>query len=257
MKIEKVVLVYFSPTGGTQKVVRTLGKCWEVKTQEIDLSEPKTDYGKFHLSRDTFCIIGVPSFGGRVPAAAAERLAKIKADQTPAMIVTAYGNRAYDDTLQELKECAKEAGFCVTAAVAAATEHSIMRQYGAGRPDKIDRRQLAEFGKTVKERIVTSDRLTQAEVKRSSPYRKYSGVPLKPAASKGCTQCGLCARKCPVSAIPVENCRKTDKGKCISCMRCIQICPQKVRNVNKLILKMAGWKVKKVCQGRKQNELYQ
>lgn len=257
VKIEKVVLIYFSPTGGTQRVVRTLGKCWETKPQEIDLSDTKKDFGTYHLSGDTFCIIGVPSFGGRVPAAALERITKIRADRSPALITAAYGNRDYEDTLLELKECAEKAGFCVTAAVAAVTEHSIVREYGTGRPDKNDRRQLAEFGKTVRERILKSDSLTEAGVKGSSPYRKYSGVPLKPKAGKGCTQCGLCARKCPVSAIPVDNCRKTDRETCISCMRCVQICPQKVRSVNGVMQKIARWKLKKVCRVRKQNELYQ
>nr|WP_275891350.1 4Fe-4S binding protein [Ruminococcus sp. OA3] len=250
-------MIYFSPTGGTQKVVRTLGKCWESKPQEIDLTDSKTEYGRYHVSGDTFCIIGVPSFGGRVPAPALERIAKIRADKSPALIVTAYGNRDYDDTLLELKECAGKAGFCVTAAVSAVTEHSITRQYGTGRPDKNDRRQLAEFGKTVRERILKSEDLTEVRVKGSSPYRKYSGVPLKPKAGRGCTQCGLCARKCPVSAIPVDNCRKTDRKTCISCMRCVQVCPQKVRTVNGVLLKIAGRKLRKVCRIRKQNELYQ
>ena len=53
-----------------------------------------------------------------------------------------YGNRAYDDTLLELKTRLKRAGFRCAAAVAAVAEHSIMCQFATGRPDPGD---LAEY----------------------------------------------------------------------------------------------------------------
>ncbi|MFR8339891.1 MAG: hypothetical protein ACLVAW_26230 [Eisenbergiella massiliensis] len=39
-------------------------------------------------------------------------------------------------------------------------------------------------------------------------------------------------------------------------MRCIQICPVKARSLNKAVLSVAGCSMKKVCSGRKKNELY-
>ena len=257
VKIEKVVLIYFSPTGGTQRVVRTLGKCWETKPQEIDLSDTKKDFGTYHLSGDTFCIIGVPSFGGRVPAAALERITKIRADRSPALITAAYGNRDYEDTLLELKECAEKAGFCVTAAVAAVTEHSIVREYGTGRPDKNDRRQLAEFGKTVRERILKSDSLTEAGVKGSSPYRKYSGVPLKPKAGKGCTQCGLCAKEMSCVGDTCGQLPENRQGNMYFLYAMCSDLSAESSKCERRDAKIARWKLKKVCRVRKQNELYQ
>ena len=140
----KLYTVYFSPTGGTKKVLDELVKEWLIndgapdesgKTStelvEIDLSD-RTRSGAFlsHATpgREDFCIIAVPSFGGRVPAAALERLTQLKAGHTPAVLVAAYGNRACDDTLLELQEAAEHSGFCPVAAIAAVTEHSIMHQ---------------------------------------------------------------------------------------------------------------------------------
>jgi Dissimilatory sulfite reductase (desulfoviridin), alpha and beta subunits len=79
---------------------------------------------------------------------------------------------------------------------------------------------------------------------------------MKPRTDKTCQQCGLCARKCPVGAIPLGNPSKTDAGKCISCMRCIVVCPQKARSVSKTLLAAGSLKMKKVCSVRKGNELF-
>ena len=51
-----------------------------------------------------------------------------------------------------------------------------------------------------------------------------------------CRRCGLCAAKCPVRAIPEEAPNKTDDKKCVTCMRCVKICPQGARSLNKLLL---------------------
>ena len=56
-----------------------------------------------------------------------------------------YGNRAYEDTLVEMEDAAKECGFNVIAAISAIAEHSIMHQYATNRPDKEDEKQLANL----------------------------------------------------------------------------------------------------------------
>ncbi|MEE1192166.1 MAG: 4Fe-4S binding protein [Blautia sp.] len=79
---------------------------------------------------------------------------------------------------------------------------------------------------------------------------------LKPKAGKACTECGLCARLCPVGAISAQELKKTDKSKCISCMRCVVNCPVHARKVSKLKVKLASAKMKKACIDRKENQLF-
>lgn len=55
-----------------------------------------------------------------------------------------------------------------------------------------------------------------------------------PVASKHCTACGLCAKKCPIGTINIHEPRKTDKEKCIGCMRCVRVCPQRARHTLKI-----------------------
>ena len=250
-----VYFLYFSPTGGTKKVMDILNGVLKAG-QAIDLSIPDADYGQFKFTKDDVCLIGVPSFGGRVPDVVLEHMKTIQAEQTPAVIVSVFGNRDYDDTLLELKEAAKNCGFTVFAAVAAVAEHSIMREYGAGRPDEEDRKELEQFANHIQERLMSADLLKDVEVPGKFPYREYHGVPFKPTAGKKCTGCGLCVRLCPVQAIPAGNPASVDEKKCISCMRCINVCPENARGVNKLLLMGATKKMQKVCGSRKKNELF-
>ena len=70
------------------------------------------------------------------------------------------------------------------------------------------------------------------------------------------TSCGLCAQKCPADAIPPDNCKTTDKTKCISCMRCVSLCPVHAREVNPVMTAVAAKILKKSCTQEKANELF-
>ena len=203
-------------------------------------------------------IFGVPSYGGRVPAPAAERFRNLKGQKTPIILLTAFGNRDYDDTLLEMKDLAEEQGFVPAAAVAAAAEHSIMRQYAEGRPDSRDKSELTDFAVKIREKIEQTEdteRVSELSVKGNRPYREYNGVPMKPSAGKQCKKCGLCARLCPAGAIPAEHPEETVKKMCISCMRCIAVCPEHARSISRPMLLAASMKLKKECSERKRNEL--
>ena len=88
------------------------------------------------------------------------------------------------------------------------------------------------------------------------PYVEMGGVPFKPKASKKCIDCGLCAKKCPTGAIPMDNFKITDKDKCITCMRCVEICPTDARDFPEILLKGAFMVMKAKFERRKPNKLY-
>lgn len=252
----KIYNIYFSPTGGTKKVADMLGSAWREEKQEIDLSVFGKDYTGYVFEKEDICIVGVPSFGGRVPEAALNALGQMKGCGARAVLAAVYGNRDFDDTLLELKEALTDAGFRCAAASAAVVEHSVMRQFGAGRPDEKDRAELQAFSKKIKEKLDGQAEGKSVSVPGNKPYRSYSGIPLKPKAGKSCTKCGICAAKCPAGAIPKSNPSEVDKEKCISCMRCISVCPRKARDVNRILWKAASVKMKKTCSGRKENKIY-
>lgn len=251
-----VVQIVFSPTGGTQKVADTITSEWGNPVNKIDLSNAKTDFSSVSLNKEDIAVIAVPSFGGRVPALAAQRLGEIHANQTLCVLVCVYGNRAYEDTLIELNDIAAQIGFKVIAGIAAIAEHSIMHQYATGRPDEQDKRELQDFAKKIIEKIHSKSDLSAPQIPGNRPYKKYGSAGLVPKADHKCTSCGLCAKSCPAQAISKENPSKTDNKKCISCMRCVLICPQSARKVNSAMVTVAAMAIKKACSERKNNELF-
>lgn len=113
-------------------------------------------------------IIAMPSYGGRCPVPAIERLKQIKGNQADCIVVAVYGNRAYDDTLIELEDTASSLGFNVIAGISAVAEHSIMHQYATNRPDFTDKEQLAKFAKM----ILNRNDYDTTTIPGKRPYKK-------------------------------------------------------------------------------------
>lgn len=254
MNISQII---FSPTGGTKQVADTITKAWGMSVSEVDLTNAAFDYASVSMKEDDIAVIAVPSYGGRVPSLATQRIAKICGNRAKCVIVCVYGNRAYEDTLIELKDVAEKSGFKVIAAIAAIAEHSMMHQYAAGRPDVKDKQELQNFAKKILEKINSGAAETSAlQIPGNYPYKKAGGAGLVPKADNKCTNCGLCAKDCPAQAISKANFKDTDSKKCISCMRCVVKCPQSARKVNGAMVSVAALAMKKVCSIKKENELY-
>lgn len=251
----KLYDIVFSPTGGTKKVAALLAGALDGEVTPVDLTDSKQDFHTVPLTQEDVAVISVPSYGGRVPAVAAERLAMLNGQGTRAVLVCVYGNRAYEDTLVELEDTAKQAGFRVIAAVAAVAEHSIARQFAAGRPDAQDAKQLSDFAQQIQAKLSAGDS-AEPVIPGNRPYKKAGGAGMVPKPTKECTKCGVCAAECPVQAIDREDPKKVDEKACISCMRCISVCPHSARKVNPVMLSAVGLALKKVCSVRKDCELF-
>lgn len=248
MKPEKLLTACFSPTGTTEKVARAVAEGIAYPGQDIDLSTPQK---AMEAGPDTLLLAAVPVYGGRVPAVALERLAQIQGHGQYAIALVVYGNREFEDALLELKDALESRGFQVIAAAAFIAEHSIVRSIAAGRPDEDDLRTAREFGAQVAEKLSKNDHPSAVQVPGDMPYREFGGMPAHPKAGKDCVKCGLCAKRCPAGAIPTERPDTTDPEKCITCMRCVAVCPKKARSLpapmllaskTMLSVKAAGYK---------------
>ena len=251
----KLYEICFSPTGGTKKAADILAGELAKETESVDLTDSRADFSGISLEEEDVAVIAVPSYGGRVPGTAAGRLGAIRGNGARAVLVCVYGNRAYEDTLVELQDIAKQAGFRVTAAVAAVAEHSIARQFAAGRMDAQDKEQLQGFGGKIREKLDAGD-ASEPAVPGNRPYKKEGGAGMTPKPTKDCVKCGLCAAKCPVQAIDKNDPKNVDSKACISCMRCVSVCPHSARKVSGVMLAAVGAMLKKTCSERKECELY-
>jgi ferredoxin len=256
---EKHMSIYeitFSPIEGTKRASDIFTKAFCSESIHIDLTKRKSDFSAYSFKKEDICIIAVPSYGGRVPDIAVTRLLRLKGNGARAILMVVYGNRAYDDTFAELQDTLTSSGFSCVAGVAAIAEHSIMRQFAAGRPDAQDEKELKDFAGKLRSKMEAGEASAPISFPGKRPYREYGGVPMKPKAGNACTLCGLCAEECPAGAIPAEHPSETDTSACISCMRCIAVCPQEARSVSKALLAAGSIKLKKACGVRKENELF-
>lgn len=246
--------ITFSPTGGTQRVGDRLCQSLGGNVVATDLCVKEGCLIAPSIGADDLAVISMPVYAGRVPAVAVHRLREIDSHGARCVIVAVYGNRAYDDALVEMLDVATELGYRVIAAIGAVAEHSIVRKYGAGRPDADDARDLAQFAETIARKLASgSDSVP--EVPGNRPYKTPKACP-QPSAHGSCKECGLCAKRCPVGAISVDNPKRVDKDKCISCMRCVKVCPTHSRGIGTIVQAMVTQALKKGCATRKPNELF-
>ena len=92
MNIEKLRLLYFSPTQTTKKVLNAIADGLKIEAvMDSDLTLPDSirseKPGEEIRFDDGLTIIGVPVYAGRVASEAARRIRQFKADGTPAVLV--------------------------------------------------------------------------------------------------------------------------------------------------------------------------
>ena len=150
-----------------------------------------------------------------------------------------YGNRNYDDALSELRLTLTAGGFHPVAGAAFSCQHSFSLTQGAGRPDISDLTIATGFADQVYHKV---EALPSAEacpplfVKGNDPVGPYytprdrhgnpiNILPVKPKTKDTCTQCGRCARECPLEAINPADAHNI-VGKCMKCNRCVRHCPK-------------------------------
>lgn len=247
--------VVFSPTGGTMRVAQAVTKGWNKEVTTVDLTDTAQDFSQYVFQPDDLLLIAIPSYGGRVPALAADRIAKIHGNDARCVLVCVYGNRAYEDTLVEMQDIAQACGLRPIAAIAAVAEHSILHQYATGRPDADDLPVLQSYSSKILQKF-QSGKHSALSLPGNRPYKKAGGGGMVPHATSACVNCGLCAKQCPAQAISREDVRKTDGKACISCMRCVVQCPHSARKINGAMAAAAAMALKKACSVRKECELF-
>lgn len=258
MKIKKVYKVYFSATYTTRKVVDTIVGELGANVIECDVtSEPLSEM--IQMDRGDVLVIAMPVYGGRIPKSTLHSIARLKGNETPAIISCVYGNRDYDDALLELRNEVQKQGFKIVSASAFVARHSIFTQIAKDRPNASDLADVTEFAirsKLIIEELDDFSKLPQIEVKGNTPYKVFNQLPIYPSADENCVECGICASKCPVGAILPDNTKETNIDKCLACGRCIVECAVGARNFRGDFFEVRAKKFEEAFSAPKQNEMY-
>ena len=173
MKTYPIVEITFSPTGGTKKVADQISCYLGNITNTVNLIRHDVSFSDVAVPSDSLAVIAAPVFEGVIPDIAIERMKEIQGNHANCVVIAVYGNRAYDDGLIQLKDTAELCGFNVIASVAAVAEHSIMRQFGSGRPDEEDSKELKKFAEEILEKLSSDKELsTDYFVPGSHEYKR-------------------------------------------------------------------------------------
>lgn len=241
MIIKKIHAIYFSPTGGTKKVITSLAmdlsESLHIKIEYINLTIFENRKKLYHFDDHSLVLLAIPVYAGRIPNKLLPDLKKcIHGNATPIIPVCVYGNRSYDEALRELLLLSENAGFIPVGTAAMISQHAFSKVLAKGRPDINDLQKLSDFAQKISVQLQKNDTVTAINYDRATPIASYY-VPKKEDMTpahflkakpitdiKKCNGCGICVQKCPMASISAQNPAEIS-GICIKCQACVHYCP--------------------------------
>ncbi|MEE0845266.1 MAG: 4Fe-4S binding protein [Eggerthellaceae bacterium] len=255
MNIESATVLCFSGTGTTEKYAQAFAgtlpfpAAYHAISQREDLS--------LTLGEHDLLVLAVPVYAGYAPSFVWERLANVQGANTPAVVLAVYGARDYDNALLEASGKLADKGFATVGAAALVARHSIVTSIAPDRPSTADLDGAKEFAGIVAQRLADMNGIEDAPAFQFKGEMGTGARPgIAPAASEDCVRCGTCARSCPALAIPEDAPNTTDPEKCISCLRCISVCPVGARSLPEQLLAGAAAMLAKTADPAKENEYF-
>jgi len=256
--------IFFSPTGTTQKTICAISKgTGRSLGQTLDITVGLSD-GATQFTDDDLVIVGMPVYGGRLPALAVERFKAIEGKNTAVVPIVVYGNRAYGDALLELSDLCTAQGFRIVAAGAFLGEHSFSSAelpIAPGRPDEQDLQSAEQFGSQISQLLGTCEsvQLEPPSLPGNHPYKPA----MQPAGAatdvdrQTCTHCGMCVESCPAQAISMTDTGPViDADDCIWCLACLRNCPVNAHSIALPKLNATAQRLHGACQERREPESF-
>lgn len=255
----KLAVIYFSPTHTSRTTALAVAEGMAelgAEAQDIDLTRPEAREGfALELGEGDVAVVGYPVYAGRVPRVLAEALAGVRGNGAAAVPVAVYGNRDFDDALVEMADLLAAAGFAVPAAGAFVGEHSFTRLVGTDRPDAADVEAAVAFGAAVARKLAAGD-ASEPRLRGNRPYTAYQAdLPFTPVTTDACTDCGVCARVCPMSAIDPADVRRVADS-CISCCACVKACPEAAKTFGGTPVDGMAHMLQENCSARREPETF-
>lgn len=263
MKLKSIRVIFFSATGTTKKIVRTV--CAGLVDCDLhyqDITTPGNRKNPIGIISEDLLILALPVYEERIPPFVQDSLNSMIGQGQPAIAIGVYGNVGFGVILPEMQTLLKQRGFVTIAGAAFVGEHSFSHDklpVAVGRPNAEDLLHAKKFGNEIAEylqsypdngfdpkRLLNGKLPLMARILPANSSKLFADFPYY--NSNLCDQCGVCYKKCPVGAIdPITM--VSDDHLCTRCFACVRYCPKNARRIqlkNKLIVKLFFRKVQKV-----------
>ena len=240
MEINRVWTLCYSATGTTDKVVDTIGSelvaGLGLPLERVCFTRPEEREKEYSFTEKDLVVVGTPTYAGRMPnRIMPDFRERLRGNGALAVPVVLFGNRGYENSLAELCALLEGNGFHTIAAGAFVGRHAFTDELAYGRPGWSDLFEAKTFSKKIGDKVKTLSDIPEPVRVPGDPDAPYyipkgtDGAPAKFLKAKPktylakCTNCGACARLCPMGAIDPRNVASVP-GTCIKCQRCVRKC---------------------------------
>jgi ferredoxin/NAD(P)H-dependent FMN reductase len=283
LSVQKAAMVFFSPHGTTKQAMDHVARGMETAGLHCDFFDAARYIRRgnaselyVQLSYYRVLVIGTPVYAHHLPPLFREMLEKIPVltENQAAAFIAAYGGVSSGVALHELAKIFESKGVRLLGGMKVATEHCLTFQakqpLNCGRPDAGDIQALADFGAALVARLISrerpnvssrsfNDKSMHLRIMASlffnmASIKKY--LPPITVAGGACTRCGLCVDQCPSANITLDDDLRIG-DRCVSCFRCVRLCPERAlaasledtdRLIRKLKEKLARHEKGETCQ---------
>jgi len=245
MKLERVTALYFSPTGTTDKVAGTIAEelaaHLELPLEQQSFTRPAEREKEYSFTDKDLVLVASPTYAGKLPnKILPDFQGKLHGNGALAVPVVTFGNRSYDNSLAELCAVLEANGFRTVAAGAFVCRHAFTDELAYGRPGWSDSFEMKQFAKKVSDKVKCLTDMpdpVQVPGDAAAPYYVPKGTDGQPAKFlkakpktdiSRCSQCGACARFCPMGAIDPKDAAQVP-GTCIKCHACVRKCTKQAK----------------------------
>ena len=252
----KVLLTYFSATGNTKKVVKTVEEKLierNVAVTMLDITSHQSRHQQISLSEYDGVMFGFPIYSLRAPRVCREWLETLEGKGMKSSVFFTYGGFGKEPAHFYMKALLERRNFILVSTAEIVGAHTFnLSGWKAveGRPNQADLNVVEDYAVKTLQRFANTDagtmsnfekpQFTSEQLDQFEKYRFQLITQPPTREGKACSMCMLCETLCPTQAMDART-GMADKASCIACFRCIANCPDDVLHTNDI---SDGWETK-------------